>query len=267
MGQHGEAFVIALRTSECGNLKATMYDAYREDLAYIHDIGFGDLAKNAAPVLLDALRRSGIDRGLVVDLCCGSGLLTQDLSAAGYRVVGIDISQALLDIARARVPSAHFCQESILKAQIPPCVAVAAIGECFNYLFDEDNTQHGLRTLLRRIHGALDESGVLIFDLAEPGRVPPSSGVQRAHTEAEDWAVLMTAKEDRRNRVLTRRITTFRKVGELYRRDQETHRLRLVPRAEILKELGDLGFEVQVLDSYGQLQFPSGHTGFLARKI
>jgi hypothetical protein len=85
--------------------------------------------------------------------------------------------------------------------------------------------------------------------------------------EEEDWAVLMTAKEDRRNRMLTRRITTFRKVGELYRRDQETHRLRLVPRAEILKELGDLGFEVQVLDSYGQLQFPSGHTGFLARKI
>src|ERR671928_112596 len=71
-------------------------DAFREDLAYIHDIGFGDLAKNAAPVLLDALRGSGIDRGLVVDLCCGSGLLTQDLSAAGYRVVGIDISQALL---------------------------------------------------------------------------------------------------------------------------------------------------------------------------
>jgi SAM-dependent methyltransferase len=244
-----------------------MYDAYREDLAYIHDVGFGDLAKNAAPVLLDALPRSGIHRGVVVDLCCGSGLLTQDLSAAGYRVVGIDISEALLDIARARVPSAHFCQESILRAEIPPCVAVAAIGECFNYLFDEDNSRQELRALLRRIHGSLDEGGVLIFDLAEPGRVPPGTGVQRAHAEAEDWAVLMTAKEDRRNRELTRRITTLRKVGELYRRDQETHRLRLVPRSEILEELGDLGFEVQILDRYGQLQFPSRHTGFLARKI
>jgi hypothetical protein len=33
-----------------------MTDAYREDLAYIHDVGFGHLAKNAAPVLLEALR-------------------------------------------------------------------------------------------------------------------------------------------------------------------------------------------------------------------
>lgn len=33
-----------------------MTDAYREDLAYIHDVGFGHLAKNAAPILLEALR-------------------------------------------------------------------------------------------------------------------------------------------------------------------------------------------------------------------
>jgi SAM-dependent methyltransferase len=244
-----------------------MTDAYRKDLAYIHDVGFGDLAKNAASVLLDALRRSGIDKGLVVDLCCGSGLLTKELWAAGYRVLGIDISDALLDIAKARVPRAHFCQESILKAEIPPCVAVAAVGECFNYLFDEDNTEQGLRTLLQRIRGSLDASGLLIFDLAEPGRVLGSGGLQRAHTEAEDWVVLMSAEEDRANRELTRRITTFHKVGELYRRDQEIHRLRLVPRSEILEQLDDLGFEVQVLDSYGQLQFSSGHTGFLARKI
>ena len=64
-----------------------MADAYRKDLAYIHDVGFGDLAKNAAQVLGAALQRSGIDNGLVVDLCCGTGLLTQELTAAGYEVL------------------------------------------------------------------------------------------------------------------------------------------------------------------------------------
>jgi hypothetical protein len=38
----------------------------------------------------------------------------------------------------------------------------------------------------------------------------------------------MTAEEDRTNGLLTRRITTFRKVGELYRRDQDIHQLRLI---------------------------------------
>ena len=31
---------------------------YRQDLAYIHDVGFGDFAKNAAPGLLVMLRQS-----------------------------------------------------------------------------------------------------------------------------------------------------------------------------------------------------------------
>jgi hypothetical protein len=40
-----------------------MTNAYKEDLAYIHDAGFGGMATNATPVLLDALRRRGLDWG------------------------------------------------------------------------------------------------------------------------------------------------------------------------------------------------------------
>ena len=243
-----------------------MTDAYREDLAYIHDVGFGHLARNAAQVLLNALRQSAIGRGTVIDLGCGSGLLARELAAAGYGVLGIDISEALLDIAKERVPTAHFRRESILKVELPPCVAVAAIGECFNYLFDEDNTEQALYALLHSIHEALDPGGLLLFDVAEPGRIPVA-GSQQAHTQGEDWAVLMTAEEDRTNGLLTRRITTFRKVGELYRRDQEIHQLGLITRTKVLEYLSVLGFEVHILDSYGQLRLPPGLAGFLARKI
>lgn len=242
-----------------------MADAYRKDLAYIHDVGFADLAKNAAQVLKAALRGSAIDHGLVIDLCCGTGFLAQELAGVGYEVLGIDISGAMLDIARERAPSAHFRQESILKAELPPCVAVAAIGECFNYLFDEDNTESELYELLRRIHEVLDPGGLLIFDVAEQGRVP-GSGPQRTHIEGEDWAVLVNAEEDRKNSLLARRITTFRKVGELYRRDQEIHQLRLLSRSELLQQLYGLGFEVRIVEGYGQLRFPPGYAGFLARK-
>jgi len=47
--------------------------AYDEDLAYVHDVGFGDFARSVAPGVLEILRRSGITGGLVVDLGCGSG--------------------------------------------------------------------------------------------------------------------------------------------------------------------------------------------------
>ena len=145
-----------------------------------------DAEKKMEPVVQEIISRlSGYYLGTVIDLGCGSGLLARELAAADYGVLGIDISEALLNIAKERVPTAHFRQESILKAELPPCAAVAAIGECFNYLFDEDNTEQALYALVRSIHEALDPGGLLLFDVAEPGRVP-GSGSQHAHTQGED---------------------------------------------------------------------------------
>ena len=78
--------------------------------------------------------------------------------------------------------------------------------------------------------------------------------------------MLATSEEDAERGVLTRRITTFRKVGELYRRDQEIHHLRLIGRDAMVAQLRDLGFGVSVLDGCGEMRFPQGLTGFLARK-
>ena len=242
-----------------------MADAYRDDLAYIHDAGFGQLATASAPVLLEALRRSGHDHGLVVDLGCGSGLLSERLVEARYDVLGIDISQSMIDLARAKVPRGRFVVGSILTAELPPCIAVAAVGECFNYLFDPGNTKVGLVRLFGRIHVALEPGGLLLFDVAGPGRVP-EDGPRRAFSVGEDWAVLAIVEEDRRRGVLTRSMTTFRRVGELYRRDEEVHRQRLYRASDLASELRAIGFRARILRGYGSYRFPPGLAGILARK-
>src|SRR5262245_36113658 len=109
-----------------------MEEAYREDLAYIHDAGFGRFARGAAELLLEELPRQGFERGLVVDVGCGSGILGEALAARGFEVLGIDLSAALIELARKRVPSGMFRVESLLTAQLPPCIAVAAVGQCVN---------------------------------------------------------------------------------------------------------------------------------------
>jgi SAM-dependent methyltransferase len=242
-----------------------MADAYREDLAYIHDAGFGAFARSAAPILLRALRQAGAERGLVVDLGCGSGILAAEIAAAGYEVLGFDLSGAMIALARRRVPQARFREQSLWTAELPPCVAVTAVGECFNFLFDPGNTDQALAKLLRRIHDALCPGGLLLFDVAEPGRVP-GQGPRRDYREGEDWAVLVTAEEDRRRRLLTRRITSFRKVGKLYRREQEVHQLRLLTGAALARQLRGLGFRVRLLRGYGPFRFPPGYVALLGRK-
>lgn len=238
--------------------------AYRDDLAYIHDAGFGGFVSGATPWLLKTLRGSGIERGLVVDLGCGSGIWSAALAQAGYEVLGYDISPAMLAMCRQRVPTGEFRQASFLDAGLPRCAAVTALGEILGYLFDRQNTPARIERLFRRIYRALEPGGLFVFDVALPGRAP--GGRAQNYREGEDWACLHVAVEDPVRRTLTRHITSFRKVGELYRRDHEVHRLRLYDRGELVRQLRAIGFKVRTVGSYGETKFPAGYVGMIARK-
>ena len=236
---------------------------YREDLAYIHDVGHADFALEVAPGILEILRQSRILEGLVVDLGCGSGLWARELVDAGYRVLGIDISAAMVEISRRRAPEAEFRVGSFFDADIPPCAAVTAISEVLNYLFDEE--AGGLRPLFRHVYEALVPGGVFVFDVLGPGQVPPGAPA-RSFREGEDWAVISEREEDAERGAMTRRIVSFRKVGEHYRRDEEIHRVRLYKPVEISGLLQGVGFGVRTMRSYGSYPLAEGHAAFVARK-
>lgn len=238
-------------------------EAYKADLAYIHDVGFGDFAKSSAPGLLEILRQNGITSGLVVDLGCGSGIWARELSDSGYGVLGVDISPAMIAIARKRVPRGRFETESLLKVKLPKCNAVTSLGECLNYLFDQSNRMSEVCRLFRRIYRALEPGGLFVFDIAEPGR---GKGVSQKYRQGPDWTVLVDVHEDAKTNRLTRRITSFRKLGQLYRRDEEIHQLQLYKRGEVAKELRSLGFRVRIVRGYGAQKMIEGCVGFIARK-
>ena len=235
-------------------------ERYGVDLAHIHDVGFGGFALGAAPGVLEILRRNGIRKGLVVDLGCGSGLWARELIKAHYDVVGIDISEAMISLARRKVPEAGFRVASLFETDIPPCDAITALGEVLNYLFDPEPE---LSSLFRRVYDALSPGGVFVFDVAEPGQTPEETTTM-GFTEGEEWVVLVEKEEDRGT--LRRRITTFRKEGKHYRRSDEVHRQRLYHAPDVAGELRQAGFRVRTVRSYGRYRLPRTHAAFIARK-
>ena len=237
--------------------------AYESDLAYIHDAGFGEFSRSAAPGLLRLLAKSGVHNGLVVDLGCGSGIWARALTDAGYDVLGIDLSPAMLKLARKKAPEAKLLHSSYLDASLPPCAAVTSIGECLGYRFDENNRFPALRRLFNRVHDALRPGGIFVFDLAAPGR---GSGPSQRNFQGADWAMLVAYDEAKRQRILTRRITIFRKIGSTYRRGDEIHRLDLYNPSDVVAALRQVGFKVRRLLDYGGMPFPKGLHAFLARK-
>jgi SAM-dependent methyltransferase len=238
---------------------------YQQDLAYIHDRGFGEFAKNAAPGLLKLLREHGIETGLVVDLGCGSGIWAKHLQDHGYEVFGVDQSPAMIRLARKNAPGAKFKIGSLFDKELPSCVAVTSLGECISYLFDPNFKKNSLLQLFRNVYRALQRGGVFIFDVMES--LPYELKYpKRIYKEGKDWAILFSATCDRKKKILSRHMVTYRKIGNHYRRGEEVHHLRVLDRKIVRRELERAGFLVRYLQSYGKLRMMPGRLGFLAQK-
>ncbi len=225
---------------------------YGRDLAHIHDAGFGDLARAAATELLARVEPPG----LVIDLGCGSGITAQALLEAGFEVLGIDASEEMLGLARARAPGGRFVRGLANDVELERAEAITAIGEVLGY------GAHQLTPLFARAHAALLPGGLLLFDLACPGR--GSTGPERSWHSGGGWVVCVESKEDRAAATLTRRITAVREQNGTWRRSDELHRLSPHSPIEVLDALRAAGFEAHALERYRDLRLPPGLTGFAA---
>jgi SAM-dependent methyltransferase len=222
--------------------------------------GGGWWSGSAARELLLRLGGAGLDGGLVVDLGCGTGILAAEVAAAGYAVLGIDLSDDMLAIARRRAPRARFERGSVHDAELPPCVAVTAIGEVVNYAADDRAGRGAAAALFARVASALAPGGVLLFDASAPGR---ASG--RVWTAGEDWVICAerTATAD----TLTREIIAFRREGDAWRRSDERHVLRLLREEDVLADLAAAGFaDAAALDAYADVALPPGQVAYAAAR-
>ena len=238
-------------------------ELYGDDLAYIHDSGFSHHAEGTAPGVIAALRTARLSTGLVVELGCGGGVTARRLAEAGYDVIGVDQSAALLRLARKRVPAARFEHGSIFDFPVPDATAVLSLGECLGYRPDRRGGTGAMMTALQRIARALPRGGLLIFDLVTD-RVAAQATYVR---EGDDWFLVSRNTKESSGAWLRREITTFRRRGSGYRRRDETHHVQLYRAAEIARRVRQLGFTVQVRRSLESYELAPGRALFLARKL
>jgi SAM-dependent methyltransferase len=236
---------------------------YASDLAYVHHVGFGRLARRAAPRLLRILRRAGIRGGTLVDLGCGSGEWAAAALRAGFHVIGVDRSAAMIHLARRLAPRARFHCRSLHQFPLPACHAVTALGESLNYTFHGDDSTTRLDRLFARVARALVPGGVFLFDvLLREGKPLPAWHWRRG----QDWAVLSATAESPARRAVIRRILIFRRSGGRWRLSLETHRVRPFARREVLQALRDAGLAAQSYRAYEDLALLPRRRAFVARK-
>ncbi|HYU38605.1 MAG TPA: class I SAM-dependent methyltransferase [Acidimicrobiia bacterium] len=236
---------------------------YRRDLALVHNRGFGFHADACAPGILELLRPVLEHDGLVVEVGCGSGLLTRHLLDAGHRVVATDASPAMLALAREVAPDAEDIRQLVLPDDpIPLADAVVSVGHALNYLPDETAIDQALVA----IADALRPGGVLAIDLCdlewgEARRDAPGMG-----RVGDDWAIITEFSVPAANRFVREMAIFVRNDDGSWRRDDERHDNVLIDTARVPALLAPHGVETRVAGSFGTEQLPPGLRAVIGRR-
>ena len=237
---------------------------YRRDLALIHHLGFGFHADACAPGILTLLEPVRERHGLVVEIGCGSGLLTRHLVDGGHRVIATDASPAMLELARDLVPDAEELKRVVLPHDaIPPADAIVGVGHALNYLPDEAAVEQALIA----IAAALRPGGVLAIDLCdlewgEERRDAPNRG-----WVADDWALVTEFSLPRPNQFVRQMATFLRNDDGSWRRDDERHDNVLIDTAGVPALLARHGVEATIAPSVGSERLPVGLRAIKGRRI
>lgn len=214
---------------------------YGRELAIIHQKKYEHISVRRAAALLALLRRNGVRRGTVVDLACGPGGWARELTRHDYHAVGVDISRAMIALARRRAPRARFICGSMKTTALPPCDAVTALGEGFNYLMGARE----VRAMFRRVRRALRDGGLLVIDTAEP------LGERKVSREivirAAKVRVNVAVREDALRRSMVRRMVILSQPRRRAQRSIEVHRQRTYWGGELARWLRRAGFRARVL--------------------
>jgi SAM-dependent methyltransferase len=99
---------------------------------------------------------------LTLDLGCGEGRVSRDLSARGHRVVGIDASPALIESARTAHPGGDYrCLDA---AKLPLADGACDLGIAFMSLHDMDDPESAIAEMSR----VLDARGCACIAIVHP---------------------------------------------------------------------------------------------------
>jgi SAM-dependent methyltransferase len=236
---------------------------YRRDLALVHHLGYGFHAEACAPGILALLEPVRARGGLVLELGCGSGLLTRELIDAGHRVIATDASAAMLDLARGYATGAEDIRLLTLPDDpLPPADAVVSVGHVLSYLPDAPAITAAFTAIAR----ALRPGGLFAIDICDLSYGQNRLGSPSLGRADEDWAVITAASLPVPDRLI-RQITVFMRNDDgSWRRDDERHDNVLIDTARVPELLAGHDIVVSVISAFGAERLPTGLAVVIGRR-
>ena len=194
--------------------------------------------------LIQLLKEYQVEDGLVLDLGCGTGNMTELLAKEGYDMIGVDNSEDMLEIASEKRAESGlnilYLLQDMREFELYGTVkAVVSICDSINYILEEDD----LREVFSLVNNYLDPKGMFIFDLNTEAKFQ-AMGSEKIAEARDEGSFIWENEYDEEEKINSYDLTLFiREEDDLYRRYQETHFERAWSLDEIKKALTEAGME------------------------
>ena len=225
---------------------AAVYDTFMDDVPY----------REWGEYIHSMLCEKEVKDGLVLDLGCGTGTMTEILAGYGYDMIGADNSEDMLELAmEKRIQSGHdilYLLQDMREFELYGTVrAVVSVCDSLNYITDPED----LENVFRLVNNYLDPGGIFLFDFNTEYKYREVMG---DCTIAEDRGVCSFIWDNyyyEEERINEYDLTLFvretgqpdpdtdepDKEGQLYRRYTETHYQRAYTLEEMQRLLEKAG--------------------------
>ena len=222
---------------------AKVYDMFMDNVDY----------EQWGNYLIQRLQEDGISDGLVLELGCGTGTMTEILAEAGYDMIGVDNSEEMLaEAMEKRVESGHeilYLLQDMQEFELYGTVrAVVSVCDCMNYVTEEDELQQ----VFRLVNNYLDPGGLFIFDMNTVYKYQEVIGDRTIAENREDGSFIWENSYDPETGINVYELAIFiaREDG-LYEKSEEIHYQRAYSLETIQQMIQEAGMELlHVYDAY-----------------
>ena len=134
---------------------AYVYDTFMDNVPY------GEWARH----IREKLCEHGVTDGIVLDLGCGTGTMTERLAGYGYDMIGVDNSEEMLELAMEKKTESGYDILYLLQDMrgfelYGTVRAVVSVCDSVNYITEPDE----LEEVLLLVNNYLDPKGIFLFD-------------------------------------------------------------------------------------------------------
>ncbi|MCG8539908.1 MAG: class I SAM-dependent methyltransferase [Clostridia bacterium] len=206
----------------------------------------------------------------ILELACGTGNITNRLSKRGYDIVGIDISNEMLALAKnkaydLRLDIKYLNQDMRQLNYSKKADSVICMCDGFNYILEEND----LLSVLEKVYSLLKEDGVLIFDISSYHKLSEVLGNNVYAENFEDISYIWQNYFDYETNLCELGLTIFKRQDRLFSRYQEYHyqrAYRVEEILEILKYIGFINICVYRAFSFEKIQYKDDRVFFVCKK-